>query len=232
MKITRRDLGVLMILAGILIAFLTYKLSFEKTLEEIDQLQAEQDAIRANIEKLQHYKDASSRYEKAMGDMAKEVTGILDEFPADVWQEDNIAYVVEMLDRKALQLQVTNFSAEPAALVQKVDGSGALKAKAYTLKKASVTMLYNSHTYDAMKKLINYIYKDEEHKRGIESMSMTFDKETGEIEGTVKFNQYVLTDGNKTYEEAELPTGEDVLGIDSGCIFGETETEKETEEEK
>lgn len=219
MKITRRDLGVLMIIAGILIAFLAYKMSFESTLEEIETLQDEQRSIQAEIDSVTPLKVAAPTYEANMKKMNENIGKIMDEFAPDIWQEDNIMYVVEVLDN--INVEVPNFSAAPAAPIQTVDGTGTLAGKKYTLGRAAINATYKAETYEDLKEYINYIYSDETVKRVIDSITMAFDINEGNIAGATTIYQYVMNDDTRKYEPVELP--DDDLGIENGCIFGETE---------
>ena len=223
MKITRRDLGVIMIIAGILIAFLAYKMNFEGVLEEIDALQQEQKSIQAEIDSVQPLKAAAPTYEANMKKMEANITSIMNEFAPDIWQEDNIMYVVELLDE--LNVDVPSFSASPASEVQSVEGTGHLAGKKYTLGKATVNVSYSADTYDDLKSYINYIYSDESVKRVIDNIDMTFNSEDGSVSGSTTIFQYVMNDDTREYDPVELP--DDDLGIESECIFGETEEAEE-----
>ena len=223
MKITRRDLGVLMIIAGIIIAFLGWKMSFEPNQEEIETLQNEQAQLKKDIEELQPIVDAAPKYEKLIKQYQQDLEDIMKEFPADVWQEDNIMYVVELL--KELNVEISSFSANPASVTKTVAGAGSFANKTYTLKTASLNFGYVADSYQDAKDFVNYIYSDEEHKRAVNTVSFRFDKNSGEINGSVQVSQYVITDGSKEYKEHELP--DDNLGIESECIFGETEESEE-----
>ena len=225
MKITRRDLGVLMIIAGIIIAFLGYKMSFQPNQEEIEQIQNEEAQLKKDIAELQPIKEDAPKYEKLIKQYQQDLEDIMKEFPADVWQEDNIMYVVELLDNEDLHLDIPGFAANPATVTNTVQGAGSFAEKVYTLLRASLSFGYTVDEYADAKAFIDYIYSDKEHKRTLDNISLMFDKETGEISGTTNITQYVITDGSKQYAEQELP--DDNLGIESGCIFGETEESEE-----
>jgi myosin heavy subunit len=223
MKITRRDLGVLMIIAGIIIAFLGYKMSFEPTQEEIEKLQSEQASIKNEIDSLQPLVKASDTYKANMKTMNENIEKIMSEFASDIWQEDNIMYVVEMLDK--LNVKVPTFSAAAATEISSVEGTGNLAGKKYSFGRATISASYTADSYDDMKEFINFVYSDKDVKRVIDSISMTFSPKDGTISGNASIFQYVMNDSTRTYTKAELP--DDDLGIESECIFGETEEAEE-----
>lgn len=221
MKITRRDLGVLMIIAGLIIAFLGYKMSFEPTQEEIEKLQDEQQSLKDQIKQLQPYVDAEPKYLKGMEEMKKMVDKIVGKFPDDIIQEDNIVYMVDLLDE--LKVKVPSFSANPASEVKAVEGAGDFADKRYALKSAHLNFSYEAEDYDVMKELLDYIYKEDGRK--INTVTLAFNRETGEISGGIDISAFVLTDGVSEYKPPVLP--DDEYGIESGCIFGETEESTE-----
>jgi len=223
MKITRRDLGVLMIIAGIIIAFLGYKMSFEPNQEEIEQLQSDQAALKKDIEELKPIKENAPKWEKLIEEYKKNIKDILDEFPAGVKQEDNIMYVVELLDN--LNIEIPSFSSSEATMKQEINGAGSLEGTTYQLLTAGLNMVYTVDAYQDMKDMLDYFYSDKEHKRTLDTIGLSFNKETGEVSGSAALTQYVMTDGNKKYEEVKLPLEE--IGIESECIFGETEESEE-----
>lgn len=70
-------------------------------------------------------------------------------------------------------------------------------------------------SYDQLKKMINYI-KDFPYLRTIDSLSTSFDSETGLLVGDMTLNVYTLHEGTNHYKEPE--TGVNDLGVSN--IFG------------
>lgn len=215
MKITRRDLGVLMILVGIIAIFLTYRLSFVKKQEEVEALQAEQSSLRTQIDELQPIKDAAEFYEKEMDRFEKEIKDIVEEYPVNVLFEDGIMYVVEIADE--LDVEIPNLTFTPSSAISTVEGAGIFAEKKYELLRASESMTYTVTDYDTLKKLLDYVYSDKNNRKTITTISMTFDDATGEISGSLNINMFALSDGSRVYEPVELPL--DKLGLEH--IFGE-----------
>lgn len=221
MKITRRDLSVIMILVGIMAVFLTYRLSFSSMQTQVEALQTEQKSLKQQIDELQPVKDAAEYYESEMASFEKEVKALVQEYPVDVRYEDGIMYVVELADE--LGADIPNLTFTPSTSIATVEGAGVFEEQNFELLKASDSMTYTVEDYDTLKELLDYIYSDDNNKRTITAVSMTFDQNTGEISGSLNVNMFALSDGSRTYEPVELPL--DDLGLEN--IFGEVvETEE------
>lgn len=221
MKITRRDLGVIMILVGVLAVFLVYQLSFTKMQTKVEDLQNEQKNIKAQINELQPVKDNAPFYEKMMEQFLEELNKKTEEFPVQVRYEDGIMYVVELEDK--VGVEISSFTASESSVVSSIEGTGSLLGHNYTLGIASLSFNYAVEDYDTMKEFLNYIYADKNNKRTITTVSISFDKKTGKINGAIDINMFALSDGIRTYEEQDLPIDKQGVGV----IFGDVEEENE-----
>ena len=225
MKITKRDLGVLMILVGVLVAFITYQMSFTKTMAEVEKLQEDQKVLSQKIKDLEPIKQQKDFYEAEMLRYAQEIEDIVAEYPVNVIYEDGIMYIVNMRDE--IGTKVTSLTVNPATVVNSVkDGDG----KEYKLLKATESLAYEASDYAELKDLLNYIYKENEFKNIITAVSMSFNTTKGSIAGSLNISLYAMDDGSRVYEPIEIPEevfAEDNIGVDS--IFGETEEAEEEE---
>lgn len=217
MKITRRDLGVIMILVGVLSIFLVYQMSFTKMQTEVETLQAEQKTLKTQIDELQPIVDNAPFYQSEMERFLSELDEIMEEFPVRILYEDGIMYVVEL--EEEVNVEVGSFTATESSVVSTIEGIGSLLGHNYALSSASLSFNYTVEDYAAMKEFLNYIYSDDNNKRNITSVSMAFDTETGEINGTISIGMFAMSDGLRQYTEQELPI--DNQGVD--CVFGEVE---------
>jgi len=218
-----------MILVGILVAFLVYQTSFKTTMEEVEALQNEQNSLRSQIKDLEPIKANAPFYQSEMARYEKEIEDLVAAYPVDIIYEDGIMYIVNLMEE--VDVDFATLTVKPAAsnVISSVDGN----AKRYSLTCAELATKYDAADYDSLKELLDYIYKNENFKNTITSVSMSFDKEEGTISGALNVNMYVLTDGTKIYEPVEIPIDfddEENTGVD--CIFGETVEAEETKEER
>jgi hypothetical protein len=217
MKITRRDLGVILILVGILSVFLTYQMYFSSKQSEIEALQTEQKNLTKEINELQPVVDDAPFYQSEMERFVKEVSDMVQEFPVQIWYEDGILYVIEMEEN--LDVTIPDFTPTQSMdnLLSMVEGAGNFTGNTYSLYQASISMTYEAAGYDELKDVLNYIYDDEDNKRVITSVNFNFDETTGEISGSMNINMYAMDDGSRVYTEQKLDNSN--AGVDQ--IFGE-----------
>lgn len=171
--------------------------------------------MRNDISELEPVKDNAPKYESEMERFKEELDAMMTEFPANILMEDNIMYVVEL--ENELNIEVPSFSGSEAAEINAVDGSGVMEGKRYALGSAALNFGYTVEAYEDLKEFLNYVYADEENKRVISTVSMSFDEEDGSITGSIALHSYAMTDGTETYVEQELPL--DKVGVEN--IFGE-----------
>ncbi len=224
MKITRRDLGVIMILVGIIAIFLTYQMYFTDMQTQVEALQEEQKSLKAQITELQPVVDDAEFYEAEMDRFVEEVEEMMDEYPVNVLYEDGIIYIVNLTEE--LDVEVTNLTVAEALSSNSVEGAGIFDGSTYELLRATETISYTAADYDTLKELLDYIYADENSKKTITSVTMSFNDQTGEITGSLNVSVFAMSDGTREYEDVDLPL--DSLGID--CIFGEVEETEESDE--
>ena len=219
MKITRRDLGVIMILVGILSVFLVYQMNFKDMQTQVEALQEEQKNLKTQIDDLQPVKDNAPFYTSMMERFKDELTDIVAEFPVNILYEDGIMYVVELEENEDFNVSIPSFTVSEAAVSQTVEGAGSLTGLTYTLGQSTMSFSYTADSYQDMKDFVDYVYSDVDNKRTITNVSMVFDNTTGEVSGSVNINMYVMSDGSSAYEQIELPL--DSLGVEN--IFGEVQ---------
>lgn len=211
-----------------------------------DAYNAENAGLESEVAYLQDLMNHKAEYVAETESMQTEIDDIVSQFPADVKPEDQIMYANALELDNALLVQnvgmpgkeyVTLAVAAPApeaAPVQDsiddtaeavpVDDSQAVAAPAAGL--ASTISLYRSpttisfkSTYKSLKDVLDSAIKDVDDKKSIDTLSVAFDAETGNLNGTIIMSLYSIMGGD---EEYVAPT---VNGVKKGTanIFGTTE---------
>lgn len=239
MKITKRDLGVLMILVGFFVAFLTYQMYFKKNQTAIEDLDAETEAINRQIKELEPLKINEKKYRETPPKLAEDVKKRIAEFPADFKYEDGIMYIVDIEDferdedaeRGKVELAEDDFTnigfsqltVSEAEAANTVEGSGnEFAGQTFTYGASTMQVTYTSD-YSNIKRLIDHIYSTENHHDILNEITMQYDQETGVITGTATIIVYTIQDGvNQVYEAVELSEDEDDYGLEENedGIFG------------
>ncbi len=243
MKITRRDLKVILLLVGILSAFLAYQMYFSKKLDEIEAEQNKQAQLEKEIKELQQKKDQEPKLKADMATWEKEILEKLNEFPVYQKYEDGILYLRHL--EEEFDIYFGKYTILEASAVQNVTGKVNGKDYATQLLAANTNTTYVT-TYEDFKELVDYIYADENVTRVINNVTMTFDRTTGQLSGNLVMDAYAMIGGDRVYEDVEIPgydelyeedfeyetdpdTGETISMIGVENIFGTIETTEAVE---
>ena len=93
MRVTRRDIKVILLLIGILSAFITYQFYLKSKLEDIDKVKDQITTLKAEIDDLRIKKRSENLFREQMGNQEKEVNAKIAEFPESQWYEDGILFL-------------------------------------------------------------------------------------------------------------------------------------------
>lgn len=214
-KQLRLLLGVIMLL----ILFCSYQFGYNnynnKTSdleEEILGLQLRSDELRAQVEQESYYQEEIARFEKNMKE-------IMDQYGPGNTPEKSSKLLIDLSHVTGMLIPTISFAQEEqifsSTTVPSVDGLGVY---AYH---TTLAFTYNS-TYQGLKDSIDFINNNAE-KMDIESLTTSFDSETGNLSGTIVVNLYSMTGTGKIYE---APVIEGVT-IGNSSIFGTYEGQEE-----
>ena len=94
MKVSKRDILILLILIGILAGVCSYFLVFQPTMEKADALEQENLQLQARINDLSAKMNNKDSYITETENMNREIDAIFMEFPVDVREEDSILLAI------------------------------------------------------------------------------------------------------------------------------------------
>ena len=218
MKIAKRDLKLLLILAGLLVFLLMYMLVFNPLQSKISSVKAENAQLSAQVEDLESKYLRMAEYEEGIKDSRAYVKETLKRFPGDVKEEDILSYLLTMEARQGIRMESVTFN-DPELVQQfnmmtQVDGQDvAVPAGAY---RAS-TMMTGTLTYPQAKNVINYLYESDKQTT-LENVTLTYNAETGKLAGTFELSKYLINFDGAEYVPERVPA------VDMGLkdLFGTT----------
>ncbi len=230
MRITKRDIKVILLLIGILSAFITYQFYFKSKLDDIETQDNAISQLKADIEDLEKKKAYEKQYRKQMGDQEIAVNAKIDEFPADQWYEDGILFLNYMEkrhelfdDRDPIKIYFKKYGFTEATDIDNVIGQLNATERRIALRDASTKAEFLCN-YDALKEMIRIIYGKEntdDTDTKTRRMIRTIDLEvkwdgTFPLQGTIQFSSFAMNDtGSKgrIYVPVKVPGYEEVYQI-------------------
>ena len=257
MKLKKSDVNILLIVLGIGAALLAYFLVFTKLNDATDTLKAQNALLQQEVDRLQDLANNKQKYLDDTATMQDEIENIKAQFAAAYQPEDEILYVDNLeknFDTTANAINMPGTS--PVEVVTTADTSATQTADASATTDAtdevdgeevaattdntantgatSDILLYQTPvtmdfiaSYNAVKDIVK-IMNEDQMRKSIDGLSLSFDAETGDLSGTLVFNMYSLTGTETTYE---TPTVSNVV-MGSSNIFNSAEKKTAIQNEK
>ena len=221
MQLKKKDIYLLMILAGILIALGVYQFVYIKYQEKCDALEAENDSLQNTVTELELLEARRQEFEDDTQSMQAECDRIIRLFNADTMMEDEIMYTYNMEQVVANDIAVPSVT---LAGTVELPYSGSLSVGEYQLTDEGIRMFDSSvnlgftTSYDGLKHIIEYLY-DMPGRKALSTVSVALSGD-GYLSCSAVVDFYHLTGTEMPYEQSDIPTV--ILGTDN--IFGVLET--------
>ena len=204
MKVSKRDLYLLLAVAGVIIAFCAWKFGFEKMSAKTETLRNDTAAIQAEIDKYSAVKNNIDIYQKGIEDATNKIAGILRKFPSDVLVEDAVMLGRE-LEKNDASTYVSSTSVGNQLNVftaQSVPADATSSPVTYQLLKTQIGMSYTT-SYKGFKEMLDYL-NGHANRMSLENYSLSYDSATGLLSGSSMVNMYYVLGTDKAYTEQNL----------------------------
>lgn len=233
MKLKKSDINILLIALGLAIAAIAYFFVFTKLNEKTDAMKANNASLQQEVDRLQELANNKQKFLDDTATMQDEIENIKAQFAAAYKPEDEVLYVRDLeksFDASAKTVNMPGTSpmevaqtaadqtaAAPAAPAAEesvdatevtgdaapVDATAQTAAPEILLYQTPVTINFVA-SYNSIKDIVKRLNTDEMRK-SVETLSLAFDSETGDLTGTMLFNMYSLTGTDVTYTTPEIP---------------------------
>ncbi len=229
MKVSKRDVTILLIALGAILAFCVFQFYFRKAMDEKKSIEEENKKLQERLDKFNNIDENKllAEMQTNSDDLATRSEG----YPSAYRYEDLIMYLNEwqILPYEEMyyfpQYTITEtIYEESASGVLNWDAAGKKEVEAsYWFGKSTIDAQYGSSSYKAFKDMINKIYLDPAPKT-IRSVTAQMDRASGIGQGIVSGNIIIdfqnIQNGSNTYTPVEI------TGVPTSVenIFGPTFT--------
>lgn len=246
MKVSKRDLLILVGFIGFLLGGCTFYWVFMPAQEKVEEMEAENIQLRQQITDLTIKTNNKETYLTEMDRMLKEIDDIYEVFPVNVKAEDVILMAINQ--ELVSPMVVENVNIEQLVPVSFEDQIAPTEEHDYTYdlgendvlgvddepidgadnttaaeSEAEIDWLYNRKatfnygvSYEGLKRSIQHIV-DQPNRMGIETLTVTYDDNTGLLIGSTTLNMYLAPyQVGKEYIQPDFSSV--LLGTDN--IFG------------
>ena len=244
-KLKDSDKKILLFVLGAAIVALAYILAYQPLKEKKETLEVENQSLTQEVEYLQTLMNDKEKYISETERMNLEMDEIKAQFPAELHPEDEIFYASNVETKYSLiskgmtmptpevvnvgvatavesQPEVVDDGTAEAEVVEGEATTDTQQTVQQTASASSTITLYRAPitfnfmvTYDAVKDWVKEILEDKENKKAIQSLTLTFDQQSGNLQGNMVVNMYSLTGTDRTYEAPSIPG----IGVGTDDLF-------------
>ena len=231
MKISKRDLTLLLIIFGALIAFCTYQFYYRGAVDEKKKYEEENEGFEKRLNALRSIDD-----QKLIQTMAQNVGNLekkAEVYPSEYKLEDLIMYLNdweqlpydEMYYFKKYELEETTTPITESGVIDWDSSNNVQKSVTYSFGSATLNAEYEANSYKALKDIINKIYLDTAPK-SVSKVTAVMNGATGEVQGKMTLTFYNVAvfgaDGMPTKAYAPVKIQDIPTGVEN--VFGPTFT--------
>ena len=252
MSISERDKKILIVFVGILIFALVYYFPIRSYTEDAEKLNTENVGLTAKLAELEAKVARESEIKAETTNYEADTLAMVAKFPSFLQVENEIMDIVglekelkvevplitvntpvEMKGSDTPEAETTQAPPQEVATQEApeeastteapvADETGVAPAVAnkYKLYDMSTNINYKGG-YDSLKKFLDKIAKSTD-KKSINSVSLTFDNKTGNLDGNIVYDSYFLAGSDRPYEEIITKT----IRHGTKNIFGTVDTSK------
>ncbi len=252
MSISERDKKILIVFVGILIFALVYYFPIRSYTEDAEKLNTENVGLTAKLAQLEAKVARESEIKAETTNYEADTLAMVAKFPSFLQVENEIMDIVGLEKELKVEVPLITVNtpvemkasdtpevAEAAEAPQEVateeapEASDATEvpvadetevapaaANKYKLYDMSTNINYKGG-YDSLKKFLDKIAKSTD-KKSINSVSLTFDNKTGNLDGNIVYDSYFLVGSDRPYEEIITKT----IRHGTKNIFGTVDTSK------
>ena len=252
MSISERDKKILIVFVGILIFALVYYFPIRSYTEDAEKLNTENVGLTAKLAELEAKVARESEIKAETTNYEADTLALVAKFPSFLQVENEIMDIVglekelkvevplitvntpvEMKGSDTPEAETTQAPPQEVATEEApeeastteapvADETGVAPAVAnkYKLYDMSTNINYKGG-YDSLKKFLDKIAKSTD-KKSINSVSLTFDNKTGNLDGNIVYDSYFLVGSDRPYEEIITKT----IRHGTKNIFGTVDTSK------
>ena len=206
MKIAKRDVKLLLILAGLVAFLLLYMLVFNPVQKRTAELETKNAELTTQALDLEAKYLRMSEYEEGIKASRENVENQLKSLPGNVKEEDILSYLLTMEASEGIYMESVTFN--PPELVQQFDmmtvkegQDVAVPAGAYRVS----TVMTGSMDYPQAKNVINYLYASPK-QTNLESVTLTYSAESGLLSTTFQLGKYFVNWDGAEYVPEPVPT--------------------------
>ena len=216
----KSDKSIILMLVGILLAAASYFFVYKNLTAETETMQKANAELRKEVEYLQELADNKQKYIDDTAAMQVKIEEIKAQFPAQYLPEDDILYMIEAEETHSAVatsidmgvtavVEVAVATPEPAAEetegtedgTEEVSTEETVAPEIMLYRTPVTTNIYSG--YDGIKDFLKQVNTDK-NRKSIDTLTISFDMDSGELLSTIGMSMYSLTGTEATYTSPKI----------------------------
>ena len=217
----KSDKSIILMLVGILLAAASYFFVYKNLTAETETMQKANAELRKEVEYLQELADNKQKYSDDTAAMQIKIEEIKEQFPAQYLPEDDILYMIDAEETHSAVatsinmgvtavVEVAVATPEPAAEETEEGAEEGPEEVSTEETVAPEIMLYRTPVttniysgYDGIKDFLKQVNTDK-NRKSIDTLTISFDMDSGELLSTIGMSMYSLTGTEATYTSPKI----------------------------
>lgn len=205
-KLSSKKVMTYVLLVGVLVLLAVYYFVYMSYNEQAETIENSNRTLQERVDVLKEYYDNMETYKAEIAIMQEQVNWMLEEFPADVREEDVIVMALET-EENAL-VDYTNINIGGKEALKTIPASTVLTAGMENLTQdlifvERVGTYVNTTNYQELKKCVETINAGADHL-SISNVVYSRNEETGMLAGTIEVTFYSVLGTGKEYVPCDL----------------------------
>lgn len=194
--------NLIFVVLGIAIFLAAYMLGFQKLQLATAEVQTEVDKQADYVAVLKDYHTNIDTYKKGIEDSKNSINKNLDTLPLGIATEDFLMYVKIMNETVGGNLQSINF--EDSSYIGEFPC--VVEGKSVSMQALRSGVSFESYmNYGQVKDMLNYIYEKTPQITFVDSVSLTYDGESAELDTVFDISKYYVTYDGGEYVPVPVP---------------------------
>lgn len=217
-KIDPKQLRLLLLVVILLILFVGYQFGYVNFNNKTAKVEEENNTLSSRYDRLLQMVEKETQYDQEMATYQSEIEEIKSKYGPGNTPEKSIRFLIDMADYAQAQVPTVSFSTDEnvfsSTLIASVDNTGIY------VYKNSLSISYLT-TYGGFKKMMEFIQMNSE-RMNVDSVTASYDSQTGNLSGTMVIHQFSITGTEKVYEAPQF----NGVKIGTDNIFGTIEIQQ------
>lgn len=224
-KLSAKQVMTYVLLIGLLVLLAVYYFVYISYNDQAEAIENSNRTLQERVDVLEEYYNNMETYQAEITVMQNQVNALLDEFPADVKEEDVIVMALDTEENAVIDY--TNINIGEREALKTIDAAMVLTAGMENLTQdlifvERVGTYINTTNYQELKKCVETI-NGSEGRLSINNIVYTRNEDTGLLAGTIEVTYYSVLGTGKAYVPQDLAEYESGLAELFGIVTVEEE---------